>query len=158
KDKPNDKDQTKDQTNGKDKVTDGKPADKVVMVEEISNAERVFHSGDYHVQLMKLPDSGWWWGKFPTGDMSPLKVHINTSGAEDLGKLQAALIEKLEKDPILKENIVGWKTMDPLFGTEGEGRGVKPTGEGQKAKAFTLYLKDGADETAVAKRLDAILK
>ena len=112
----------------------------------------------------KLVDygDGWVYGKHPGSKSGPLKVHVSTDGPQDLARLQKALIPELLNDPLLKEKVSGWKTMDPLFavGREKEAPADQnaPTGKGQGAKAFTIFVDHPQDGVAVQKRIDQILK
>jgi len=101
---------------------------------------------------------GWCHGDFTKESTSPIKVHILTKSAQDLGRVQAAIIPEIYKDQVLKNHITGWKTIDPLYGTKNEGHpnAVAPTGLDQGAKGFTIYTENAESAVIVQKRLDEI--
>jgi hypothetical protein len=103
-----------------------------------------------------------WFNSIPKGHVdtgSPIKVHVLTDSAQDLGKLQRALIPELMRDPVLTKHISQWKGQDPNMGFKGEAHPdvVAPSGVGQGAKGFTIYTATAEDAIIVQKRIDGIL-
>lgn len=96
-------------------------------------------------------------GKENIDNIHPVKVHVNTDGAADLGKLQAVLIPALVHDPELKSNAVFWKTMDPHIGTGGGSADHIPDGKGQRAKAFTIYAENAEAALKIQAKVDRLL-
>lgn len=127
-------------------------------VEETHEVVRTLMFDGKTERLMRLPGEGFFSAALDKGKRSPIKVHILTRSAEDLGQLQAALIPEFSKDAVLSAKIGGWKTIDPSFGVKGTGHPdvVAPTGTGQGAKAFTIYTRTAEDALLVQKRLDEI--
>jgi hypothetical protein len=120
---------------------------------------RILKCGPHELKMMKWEG---WFNAVTSGDgkaPSPIKVHILTESAEDLARVQSALIPELMRDAELLKYVAKWKGMDPAFATEGQGRPgvVAPDGVGQGAKAFTIYTKTAEEAIKVQKRVDAIL-
>lgn len=120
---------------------------------------RILKCGPHELKMMKWEG---WFNAVTPGDgkaPSPIKVHVLTESAEDLARVQSALIPELMRDAELLKYVAKWKGMDPAFATEGQGRPgvVAPDGVGQGAKAFTIYTKTAEEAIKVQKRVDAIL-
>ncbi len=120
---------------------------------------RILKCGQHELKMMKWEG---WFNAVTPGDgkaPSPIKVHVLTESAEDLARVQSALIPELMRDAELLKYVAKWRGMDPAFATEGQGRPgvVAPDGVGQGAKAFTIYTKTAEEAIKVQKRVDGIL-
>lgn len=120
---------------------------------------RVLKCGEHEEQMLLMQG---WFNSIPKGHVeagSPIKVHVLTDSAADLGKVQRALIPELMRDPVLLKHIAKWKGQDPNIGLKGEGhaRAVEPTGVGQGAKGLTIYTATAEDALIVQRRIDGIL-
>lgn len=122
------------------------------------NPIRTIKFGDFEKQFLVW--EGFLQGKAAKDANSPIKLHVMIDSAKDLGRVQKKLIPEIHNDPILNENIAGWKTIDPLFGTKqvGFGKAVAPTGKDQGAKGFTIYTRSLKEAMIVQKRLDEICR
>ncbi len=101
-----------------------------------------------------------WFFKTPHKEgelIAPVKIHVTTSGPEDLGRIQAVLLPHLFSDPELSALIKNFKTYDPLHGIGELSNYAAPNGKGQGAKAFTIYAKDPTRAAEVQARIDKIL-
>ncbi|MBS1952571.1 MAG: FHA domain-containing protein [Cyanobacteria bacterium SZAS-4] len=119
---------------------------------------RVYKTGDFDFKLEQR--AGWFYGhdnRTGNAALGQAKVHVGVDSSKDLADVQAVLIPALETDPELKELVAIYKTMDPKIGTDGYGFGVKPTGEGQGAKGFTIYTRSTEDAEKVQKKIDQLL-
>ena len=92
------------------------------------------------------------------GPLSDVKVHVTALDGPDLARLQEVLIPALHEDPILRQYVRTWKTLDPRFGTgASDAYGVQPSGTNQGAKGFTVYARTDKDTEMILNRIDEIL-
>lgn len=115
--------------------------------------------GDDIFQLTKRNiEQKWLYGGRGRGGDSPIKLHVETDGPEDLARLQEVLIPALRRDPELTKLVGDWKTFDPLHSvSSSRAIGSPPSGYMQDAKAFTIYPENAADASRIQQRLDEIL-
>lgn len=129
-------------------------------VERATNAaqDRVrYWTGDGRsFELIRNGDQRWYTPARTSGPKdSPVKIHVDVESADSLKRLQQVLIPALERDPELRRLVGDWKTFNPK-----EGINPDPSirwGEGQDAKAFTIYPADVQGAQQIAHRLDQIL-
>jgi LysM domain len=130
-----------------------KPED-VVRIKSPDEYHRQYEVNGKSYDLRGRDGDAWYYGKNLGGDISPVKIHVNISGPEDLAAVQKALIPFLNDNPEAKELSVAWKTFDPNAAV---GKGIPdyhiPGSTGQSAKGFTVYARTAED----AARLEALL-
>lgn len=127
-------------------------------VESTSLIHRQYAIDGNAYELAKRPMQGiWFWGK--EGQvLAPIKVHVMTDGAKDLGALQKVLIPALNEDKELASMVSAWKTYDPQIGVGRAEPGTKiPTVDGNDAKGFTIYLNNPKDAARVQEKIDKLL-
>ena len=141
---------------GKGKDTPNNPFEMKVHEGEFP-AQKIVEVNGEKFNLMKMPGQVWFYGKFASGGEGAVKLHITTDSPADLGKLQAALIPELNKNPELAK-VTAWKTFDPAIGAGTATPDFVPTGKGQAAKGFTVYARTPEEAVQIQKTIDKILK
>lgn len=121
-------------------------------VERLEGNRRRIHASDGTTHELIPVQSEWMYpARPPRGPVDrAVKLHVFSTGGEDLARLQDVLIPALENDPVLRELVPHWKTRDPLLAGEGSRAGAD-------LEAFTIAVSDPADVPRVQQRIDEIL-
>jgi YD repeat-containing protein len=121
-------------------------------VERLEGDRRRIHASDGSTHELIPVQSDWMYpARPPRGPVDrAVKLHVFSTGGEDLARLQDVLIPALENDPVLRELVPHWKTRDPLLAAEGSRAGAD-------LEAFTIAVSDPADVPRVQQRIDEIL-
>jgi hypothetical protein len=130
----------------------------VLPVRDEYDLRRVLRVDGKDYAVNQEPPQMWFYGpKNPPYD-SPVKVHITTDSAEDLGKLQKIVIPALIDDPELRDLARWWKTFDPKHGVGETGVGKRPNGKDNYGKAFTIYADTPENAVKLQAKLDSLLE
>jgi hypothetical protein len=82
-----------------------------------------------------------------------LKVHVYTSGPQDLKRVQEILMKEMaDPNSEISKLAATWKTIHPDHPPAGHA-----IGEGQGAKAFTLYARNPEDAARLQAKIDEVL-
>jgi hypothetical protein len=117
--------------------------------------EVLYKVGDTQTELYE--NGGWYYPRrdVPTPPLDRgVKIHVFATGNEDLARLQEVLIPALQNDPVLRELVPEWKTLDPRFR---DPKAAAAAGRSPDGAAFTIGVKDPADLAKVQARIDEII-
>ena len=130
----------------------------VLPVEDEFDLRRILRVDGKDYAVAQQPPQQWFYGPRRPPYTSPVKVHVTTNSAEDLGNLQKVLIPALIDDPEISHLARWWKTFDPKLGVGEPGVGKPPDGIGNNGKAFTIYTATAEDAIKLQAKIDSLLE